>query len=57
VKLKAGSTVTGLWHALWQVTAWHRSGGWHHASVVEVLADGRLKIEWADGDEVLSRVR
>jgi len=37
-----------------QVTAWHKSGGWHYATVADVLAaDKKLKVEWADGDQVL----
>ena len=32
------------------VEAWHKAGGWHRASIQELLADGSVKLVWADGD-------
>ena len=54
MQCKAGTALTGTRHPMRQVTAWHKSGGWHYATVADVLAAGKkLKVEWSDGDQVL----
>ena len=32
------------------VEAWHRTGGWHKATIHELLGDGSVKVAWADHD-------
>ena len=32
------------------VEAWHKTGGWHKATIHELLGDGSVKVTWADDD-------